>query len=60
MHIDGLRRRRLALLKKKKFDLRDHHFADETHHETDGDRKQRESEIDREISLLECARRDLI
>ncbi|TNE57472.1 MAG: hypothetical protein EP340_08715 [Alphaproteobacteria bacterium] len=60
MHIDGLRRRRLALLKKKKFDLRDQHFSSDNLHEDTSDRKSRESEIDREISLLECARRDLI
>ena len=62
MHIDGLRRRRLALLKKKRTDLR---FEMAKHSPTAASKETEEmsvedQEISKEIGVLECARRDLI
>lgn len=65
MHVEGVRRKRLAALRKRKLDLRSQHSKHDTS-KTGGsgsDTAKRltreEAEIDQEISLLHCARRDL-
>lgn len=64
MPVDGLRRKRLELLSKKKIEMRhqkirEHKRLQEKSEQGDASDSE-EQQIDKEIGLLKCARKDLI
>ncbi len=63
MQTDGLRRKRLALLNKRKIDLRHQMIREQKRaaesEVEDLETQKRQEEVEKEIGLLKCARKDL-